>query len=147
MREARVTTEELLVVVDDIYLPTGRLRLRRQGGDGGHNGLRSMLDALGDEGFARLRIGVGTPPPNQDMKEWVLTDFTAEEEPVVEEAIRGAVAILDAVLSDGVDVAMNRFNRTEKVKEAEKAADDGNAGPSNPSNKAADRRGSMEVSS
>ncbi len=147
MREARVTTDELLVVVDDIYLPTGRLRLRRQGGDGGHNGLRSLLDALGDEGFARLRIGVGGPPPNQDMKEWVLTDFTAEEEPVVEEAIRGAVAILDAVLSDGVDVAMNRFNRTEKVKEAEKAADDGNAGPSNPSNQAADRRGSMEVSS
>jgi PTH1 family peptidyl-tRNA hydrolase len=144
MRQERITLDELLVVVDDIYLPTGRLRLRRQGGDGGHNGLRSILDALGDDGFARLRIGVGAPPPGQDMKEWVLTDFAAEEEPVIADATREAVAILDAVLSDGVDAAMNRFNRTEKVKETEKAADDGNAGPSN---QAADRRGSMEVSS
>jgi PTH1 family peptidyl-tRNA hydrolase len=156
MRAERVTTEELLVVVDDIYLPAGRLRLRRQGGDGGHNGLRSILDVLGDGGFARLRIGVGAPPPNQDMKEWVLTDFAPEEEPVMEDATRGAVAILDAVLSDGVDLAMNRFNRTERVKEAneaneaEKAADDGHADPSNPpssTNRAADKRGSMEVSS
>jgi len=144
MRQERITLDELLVVVDDIYLPTGRLRLRRQGGDGGHNGLRSILDALGDDGFARLRIGVGTPPPGQvEMKEWVLTDFAAEEEPVIADATREAVAILDAVLSDGVDAAMNRFNRTEKIKETEKA-DDGNAGPSN---QAADRRGSMEVSS
>ena len=144
MRQERITLDELLVVVDDIYLPTGRLRLRRQGGDGGHNGLRSILDALGDDGFARLRIGVGAPPPGQvEMKEWVLTDFAAEEEPVIADATREAVAILDAVLSDGVDAAMNRFNRTEKIKETEKA-DDGNAGPSN---QAADRRGSMEVSS
>jgi peptidyl-tRNA hydrolase, PTH1 family len=144
MRQERITLDELLVVVDDIYLPAGRLRLRRQGGDGGHNGLHSLLDVLGDQAFARLRVGVGAPPPNQDMKDWVLTDFTPDEEPVMEEATRGAVAILDAVLSEGVDTAMNRFNRAEKVKEAEKAADDGDA---DPSNQAADRRGSMEVSS
>jgi PTH1 family peptidyl-tRNA hydrolase len=102
--------DDLLVLVDDIYLPLGRLRLRRKGGDGGHQGLRSILEAVGGDGFARLRIGVGGPVPEADMKDWVLEDFGPAEEAVVGAAVATAVEVIDAVLASGLEAAMNRFN-------------------------------------
>ncbi len=113
MRRERVQPDELLVVVDDVYLPLARLRLRKQGGDGGHNGLRSIIDALGHTAFARLRFGVGGPPEGRDMKDWVLEDFTSGEEEQVGPAIDQAMRVIDTVLSQGIDVAMNRFNAPE----------------------------------
>jgi len=123
LRRERAAPEDLLVVADDLYLPLGRLRLRQRGGDGGHNGLRSIIDTLGSEGFGRLRIGVGSPA-TQDHKDWVLEDFTAEEERTVEPAVAQAVAVIDLVIARGMAVAMNQFNRTGE---------------------AADESGSMEV--
>jgi PTH1 family peptidyl-tRNA hydrolase len=109
-RRERVGIDELLVAVDDIYLPLGRLRLRREGGDGGHNGLKSIIETLGTTGFARLRFGVGSVPPGADMKDWVLEDFGAAEEEAVASAVERAVAVIDVVLREGLAAAMNRFN-------------------------------------
>lgn len=124
LRRERAAPADLLVVADDLYLPLGRLRLRQRGGDGGHNGLRSIIAELGSEGFGRLRIGVGSPGPTQHHKDWVLEDFTAEEEQTVEPAVAQAVAVIDLVIARGMAVAMNQFNRTGE---------------------AADESGSMEV--
>ncbi len=118
MRREGVDLDELLVVVDDIYLPLARLRVRRQGGDGGHNGLRSLIDALGSEGFARLRFGVGGPPAGRDMKDWVLEDFSAEEDAIVVPAIAAAVRVIDTVLGQGIEAAMNSCNAPETGGEA-----------------------------
>jgi PTH1 family peptidyl-tRNA hydrolase len=110
----RADTADLLVVADDIYLPLAKLRLRRQGGDGGHNGLGSIIESLGGDAFPRLRFGVGGVPPEHDMREWVLEDFTAEEERAIEPAIERAVAVIDSVLREGFDRAMNRCNAQER---------------------------------
>lgn len=110
VQRERVGIDELLVVVDDIYLPLGRLRLRREGGDGGHNGLKSMIETLGTTGFARLRFGVGSVPPGADMKDWVLEDFAAADEEAVAAGVERAMAVIDVALRDGVEVAMNRCN-------------------------------------
>ena len=110
MQKEGAGIEDILVLVDDIYLPLGRLRLRRKGGDGGHQGLKSILDTVGDDGFARLRFGIGTPAPEWDMKDWVLEDFTPAEEVVVAPAVATAVEVIDAVLAGGLEAAMNRFN-------------------------------------
>jgi PTH1 family peptidyl-tRNA hydrolase len=110
LRREGAVIEDILVLVDDIYLPLGRLRLRRQGGDGGHQGLRSILEALGGNGFARLRFGIGSQTSGMDMKDWVLEDFDPAEEAVVAPAVANAVEVIDAVLMNGLEAAMNRFN-------------------------------------
>lgn len=102
--------EELLVVVDDVDLPLGRLRMRRSGGPGTHNGLRDLCDQLG-EGFARLRIGVRGEGPVEDLAEYVLSDFVADEEEVVAAAVRRAADAVEAALRDGIDAAMQEYNR------------------------------------
>ncbi len=110
LRREKATVEELLVVVDDLYLPLGRIRLRAGGGDGGHQGLCSIIDSLGEEGFPRLRIGIGEPEAGRDMKDWVLVSFTAAEEAVMAPAVTTAVEVIDTVLREGLELAMSRFN-------------------------------------
>jgi len=102
---------ELLIVCDDVYLPLGRVRLRAGGGTGGHQGLDSILAAIGTGEFSRLRIGVGPAPPSADLPDYVLAPFTAEERarlPGVIDAAAGAA--FDAV-AEGMTQAMNRWNR------------------------------------
>jgi len=101
---------DLLVVTDDLDLPLGRLRLRRGGGAGGHRGLASILDHLGDQGFARLRIGIGRPPERVPAEAYVLQDFAAGERPLLDEALTRAREAAEAVIAEGLDAAMNRFN-------------------------------------
>lgn len=142
MRREKIGLEEILVVVDDIYLPLGRLRLRKQGGDGGHNGLKSLIDVLASSRFARLRFGVGGPPLGRDMKDWVLEDFTAEEEEKVGPAITTALAVIDTVLGQGIDTAMNRWNTPGPDDEERPAGGEGEAGAAPPRGR---RSGSEEV--
>jgi len=142
LRREKMGLEEILVVVDDIYLALGRLRLRKQGGDGGHNGLKSLIDVLASSRFARLRFGVGGPPPGRDMKDWVLEDFTAEEEAKVGPAITTALAVIDTVLGQGIDAAMNRWNAPGPDDEERPAGMDGEAGAAPPRGR---RSGSEEV--
>lgn len=111
-RRHRVKLPDMLVVVDDLDLALGQLRLRPAGSDGGHNGLRSIIEALGSEAFPRLRFGIGRPPSGIDPAEFVLTRFTGDEQETVHRALERAVDAVETVVRDGLDVAMNRFNTT-----------------------------------
>ncbi|UCH85015.1 MAG: aminoacyl-tRNA hydrolase [Candidatus Latescibacterota bacterium] len=103
-------SQDLLVVVDDIALPLGSLRLRKQGSDGGHNGLGSIIESIGTTRFPRLRLGVGPVPAEMDPADFVLEPFLDDEMDVARRMIRAAVRCVDAVVSDGYERAMGRFN-------------------------------------
>jgi PTH1 family peptidyl-tRNA hydrolase len=102
--------EDLLVICDDVNLDLGRMRLRRSGRDGGHNGLKSVIQHLHSQDFARLRIGVGAAPDHMDMMAYVLSPFRRSEWPTVHETIARAVQAVETWAYHGVDEAMNRFN-------------------------------------
>lgn len=109
----KIPPSELLVVVDDVDLPLGQLRLRAAGGSGGHNGLRSIIEALGGaEDFARLRVGIGrSERVGEDVTDHVLSRFSAAERDAAREAVGRAVEVIVCCLREGVTVAMNQFNR------------------------------------
>jgi PTH1 family peptidyl-tRNA hydrolase len=113
VRWLKITPGEVLVVVDDADLPVGQLRLRPSGGSGGHNGLRSIIEALGgSEEFARLRVGIGrTAPVGVDISGHVLGKFARAERAAADEAVRQAVAAVESCLKEGLTAAMNQFNR------------------------------------
>lgn len=106
----QVPPERVLAVYDDIDLPLGRLRLRAEGGHGGHNGMRSLIELLGTDRFPRLRLGVGRPPAGWDTADHVLARFAPEEAPAAAALIDDAVATLRDVVGRGVLAAMNQAN-------------------------------------
>lgn len=99
----------LLVIVDDVALPPGKIRVRPSGSDGGHNGLESIIQCLGTQAFPRVRVGIGSPPPGQ-MVEYVLSRFSPQEQPIIEEALQRAADAVEVAIAEGVQAAMNRFN-------------------------------------
>lgn len=101
---------ECLAVVDDMFLETGRLRFRRKGSDGGHNGLMSLEHALGTSAYPRLRIGVGPAPESSVWADFVLAPFTADERARVEDAMPRAEAGVEVFLEHGIDRAMRETN-------------------------------------
>ncbi|MCL5267538.1 MAG: aminoacyl-tRNA hydrolase [Bacteroidetes bacterium] len=107
-----ITPEDILVIYDDFNIPLGKLRLRKNGGDGGHNGVYSIIYQLNDENFSRLRCGIGTEEvvPGRDMADFVLSKFEAVEVPVVEKMVEGAVDAAFVFINEGIETAMNRFN-------------------------------------
>jgi PTH1 family peptidyl-tRNA hydrolase len=108
----------MLVVVDDVYLPVGRLRLRASGSSGGHRGLESLEQVVGS-GFARLRIGVGAAGDPAGLREHVLDEFDVEEETVVDETLERAADAVECWVAEGSLAAMNRFNRRNRREEPE----------------------------
>jgi len=114
-RERRgLTPAELLVVVDDVYLPLGRLRFRPSGSSGGHNGLASIEEALGTREWSRLRIGVGAAASAAELREHVLEGYADEEVPLIESALERATEAVECWCREGIMQAMNRFNRSEE---------------------------------
>lgn len=107
----RLGPEALIIIHDDMDLQVGTLRLRPGGGDGGHRGLRSIIDALGTTDFARVRIGIGQPEESGDPVEYVLSPFSEAEKVIISPALQAAAAAALAIITDGLPQAMNRFNR------------------------------------
>ncbi len=101
---------DLLVIVDDVALPTGALRLRAGGGAGGHNGLSDINRALGTPDYPRLRIGIDACPPMMKLEDYVLGRFSPEQTALLEPALDKAADAAEAFLTDGLNAAMNRFN-------------------------------------
>ena len=112
LRAVPIPAGELLVVCDDVNLPLGAVRLRPQGSAGGHHGLQSCLEVLGTEQVARLRIGVGVLPLPSDLTDFVLSPFRSDERPRVKAALEQAADACELWVREGIDVAMNHYNRT-----------------------------------
>jgi PTH1 family peptidyl-tRNA hydrolase len=111
MRETGAGLDELLVLTDDLNLPLGAVRLRPGGSSGGHKGLASLIEALGGDGFARVRMGIGPLPGGVDAADFVLSPFEDAEWDAVDEMAQWAAGAALCWLVDGVEAAMNRFNR------------------------------------
>ncbi len=100
----------MLVIHDDLDLASGKLRLRKEGSSGGQNGIRSIIDRLGTQDFARIKMGIGRPPGRMDPADYVLQNFTADEEAVFGPLRERAVDAIECWLFEGIEAAMNRFN-------------------------------------
>lgn len=106
----KVPAEDVLVVCDDLSLPLGKLRVRRSGSSGGQKGLGDILQALGTQDVARLRIGIDPTPPHWDTADYVLSRFSKEERELVGDSLTRAIQAIEVWLVDGVEAVMNRFN-------------------------------------
>jgi PTH1 family peptidyl-tRNA hydrolase len=107
----KVPPERVLVLFDDISLPVGRLRIRRDGSAGGHNGIKSIIQSLGTDKFPRIKIGVGAKPhPDYDLADWVLSKFSSSEEKALQPALEWAADAVISVLKDGIDKASAAYN-------------------------------------
>jgi PTH1 family peptidyl-tRNA hydrolase len=109
----KIAAAQILVVLDDLALPVGRLRLRTNGGPGGHNGLESIVMQFGTEEIPRLRIGIGEAP-REGSVDYVLGRFFEEEKPMVKSAIDRAADAVKCAIDNGLVSAMNTFNKTEE---------------------------------
>ena len=110
IRYFRIAIPDVLIVADDVNLPLGKLRARARGSDGGHNGVRSVIEWLGTSEFARLRIGVGRGDPRRDLADHVLARFDADEQGEVEAAVGRAADAAEMFVTDGIEKVMNQFN-------------------------------------
>lgn len=107
----KLPPERVLVLSDDVSLPVGRLRIRKSGSAGGHNGLKSIIQHLGTDAFPRVKIGVGGKPhPDYDMADWVLGKFPPEDKKIIDEMVQKAARAAAYYIEEGPDKAMGRFN-------------------------------------
>lgn len=105
-----VAEEDIVVIYDDLDLAAGRLRLRQKGSAGGHNGIKSMIQHLGTQNFNRLRVGIDRPPSGMKVPDYVLSKFTTEEKPLMEEATKKSADACEEWLKSPFLEVMNRFN-------------------------------------
>jgi PTH1 family peptidyl-tRNA hydrolase len=114
LREYSLTADDLILIHDDLDLDLGRLRIKQAGGHGGHNGIKSVIDAIGTPQFMRIKIGIGRPAPRQDSADYVLEAFAKEEVEILTPCLDRAVDALECLIHRGVAVAMNEFNVREQ---------------------------------
>lgn len=112
LRYYRLEPADLIVIHDDLDLPLGRLKITRQGGPAGHKGVASIIEKLGTNSFLRLRLGIGKPEAKDDTVDFVLLPFAPEEFPVRDQVMDQAGQAVAVILRQGVDAAMNRFNKS-----------------------------------
>jgi PTH1 family peptidyl-tRNA hydrolase len=115
----KIDPADVFVMTDDVALPLGRLRARREGGAGGHNGLKSIIQSLATQAFPRMRVGVGRGDNRRDLADHVLGRFEADERDTVSAAVLRAADATEMLLSDGIERVMNVFNAAEKEDSAE----------------------------
>ena len=108
----KLKPEQVIVVFDDISLDVGRLRIRAKGSDGGHRGMRNIIELTGKDVFPRIKIGVEQKPnPDYDTKDWVLGKFKREDAPILNDSVKGAVGAIKAIVTEDISTAMNKFNK------------------------------------
>jgi PTH1 family peptidyl-tRNA hydrolase len=106
----KVADEDLLVIFDDLDLPVGTLRIRPFGGSSGHNGMKSLIERLGTQGFPRVRIGIGRPPGRMDPARYVLKDFDKDQRPLVQQVYDRAALAVETWIEYGIESAMTEYN-------------------------------------
>ncbi len=113
----KADVSQVIVICDDINLATGQLRIRAKGSSGGQNGLKNIIQHLGTEEFTRIRIGVGEKPKEWDLVDYVLGRFPEEEQPLMREALKEAVAACECIITKGCEKAMSQFNKKKEADE------------------------------
>ncbi|MDD4700074.1 MAG: aminoacyl-tRNA hydrolase [Oscillospiraceae bacterium] len=108
----KIQSENTIIIFDDVSLDVGRLRLRRKGSDGGHNGMRNIIEQSGTDNFMRIKIGVGKKPhPDYDLADWVLSCFKGDDNAKITESIKTAAIAAECIVNNGIEDAMNKYNR------------------------------------
>ncbi len=119
----KIETSDLLVAYDEVSIPLGEIRIKPKGSDGGHNGMKNIICQLGDDGFPRIRIGVGEKPAHYTLSDFVLSKFKKEEDPHIIDAITKATDAVQMMLKDrgnGLNTAMTAFNKKNQKPKEEK---------------------------
>ncbi len=106
----KIPVKNVIVLADDISLPPGKLRIRRKGSAGGHNGLKDIILKTGCDTFPRIKIGVGAKPPKWDLSNWVLSEFSGAEREKIDIAIKNVSLALELMIGGDIDGAMSKFN-------------------------------------
>ena len=115
LQRHRLGLEDLIVIHDDLDLPLGKIRIRQGSSAGGHNGIKSIIAALGTQDFIRIRVGIGRPQSpdenrDQDVVDYVLGEFSREDKPLLDQTILRVGEAVVSLLTEGIDTAMNKFN-------------------------------------
>jgi len=111
IKKFKLDAQDIIIVHDDLDIPLGRIKISLKGGAGGHKGIKSIIDSLGTKDFIRVRVGIGRPPGSADAADWVLSPFEKEEIPMRDQAVELSRAVIDSILTEGVDAAMNQFHQ------------------------------------
>lgn len=106
----KIDIDNVLIIYDDIDLAPGKIRIKKNGGPGTHNGMRSVVQHLGTENFARLRVGIGKPEDNTDLIEYVIGYVSQEDRELLEKGVNLAVEAVDTIITENIDTAMNKYN-------------------------------------
>jgi len=112
-------SRDILVIFDDIDLPVGRVKVARNGGAGGHKGIRSIIQHLGSKEFSRIKIGIGRPRYGESVEDYVLAPFYTDQKDIMKKAIRVAVQACELFISEGVESAMNQINCQNLIEKEE----------------------------
>ena len=114
IKEARdfynVKSEEIIVIYDDIDIEKGKIKLRKKGGPGSHNGMKSVVQELNTTDFIRIRVGIGQPEFKSDMINYVIGNVPEEEQKILQQGTKKAAEAIEEILKNGIDIAMNKFN-------------------------------------
>ncbi len=121
----KIEMEDLIVIYDDIDIPVGTLRIRSRGSAGTHNGMRSVVYQLQDDGFPRIRVGIGGEKGGRDLVHYVISGFTGDDRDKMREAILKAADAAECIVTDGISTAMNRYNTKKKKKPKKEAKETG----------------------
>lgn len=106
----KIEREKLIIIYDDLDLPPGKIRIKKKGSSGGHNGVSSIIESLGTQEVPRIRIGIGSPPEDFPVIDYVLGHFTAEEIPIIEDTLSKISPIIEEIIENGFQKAMNKYN-------------------------------------
>jgi len=106
----KLTTEDIIVIYDDISLEVGKIRIREKGSSGGHNGMKDIINKIGSDTFSRIRVGIGERPQNWDLADYVLSPFRKEEQDLINIATTNACDAIELIIKEGNAKAMNKYN-------------------------------------